>query len=273
MVECGNEVTKVRVGDRVTVEPLLSCGRCENCLDGRSNVCDKVLLIGGELPGGFGEYAAVHESCLIKLPEGMPIEHGALAEPVATSVHAIRRLHGRHYRRAVILGSGTVGMITMLVLRRHVERIVMTDVDESRLQKALALGADEVINAEKQNAVEQALELSGGQRYDLIIDAAGFPSTRQQGFDLIKNGGDYVVLGLGERFHPVDFQRLATGELNLIGSQCHVKEDFDEAFRLLMDGTVEYDRIVTQLPLSKAPYAFANPRIDIKINFIPDESR
>lgn len=269
VVECAPDVTGILIGAAVTIQPLVHCGVCEFCKSGRTNLCRQIRLIGGEIAGGFAEYIAVPAESVIPLPAGMPVEHGALAEPAATAVHAVKRLGGRKYERAIIFGAGAIGLLTLSVLRDSAESIFVSDVDDARLERALRLGANGVLHATREDVAARALKLSGGKRFDLAVDAAGFSSTRQQGLSVIASGGDFLFVALGNVKTEVDFMQLVTGELRFFGTQCHTKEDFARALTMIDDGRIDYAEIVTQMPLSRGEDAFENPRLGIKLHLLP----
>lgn len=269
IVECGKKVHTLSVGQNVTIQPLVSCGKCELCMEGRTNICENVQLIGGELDGGCAEYIAVSEKNVIPLPEAMPVHHGALAEPAACCVHAVRRLGGRHYRRAVLIGAGTIGLLTLAVVREFVDTIVVSDTMQSRLDTALALGASHCIRADREDTVSKALELSGGAKYDLVIEAVGISATREQVFKLMRPGADCLLLGWGEQYTAVDFNYLICQECAFYGSQCHTRYDFEDALRLIMNKTINYDKLVLRLPIEEAERAYDNAQAAVKIHLIP----
>ncbi len=269
VVECAPDVTGIPNGTAVTIQPLVHCGVCEFCKSGRTNLCRQIRLIGGEFAGGFAEYIAVPAESVIPLPEGMPVEYGALAEPTATAVHAVRRLGGRKYERAVIFGAGAIGLLILSVLRDFVDFILISDIDDARLERAIQLGADGILHVAHEDATMRALELSGGKQFDLVADAAGFTSTRQQGLSVIAPGGDFLFVALGSVKTEVDFMQLVTGELRFFGTQCHTKDDFALALEMIADGRIDYTRIVTQMPLSRGEEAFENSRLGIKLHLLP----
>lgn len=218
VIQCAKDVTDVQIGENVTIQPLVNCNECEACKQGTTNLCQNMKLIGGEIPGGFAEEVLVPANSVIKLPEGMPVEYGALAEPTATAVHAVDRLKSDSYDSVIIFGAGTIGLITMAVLKDRAETIIVSDIDDSRLETALQQGATHVINAKNDDVVAKALEANDGKKIALIVDAAGFNSTREQGFSLVKPGGEMLFIALGEQFMTTDFTKIVTNELSLYGT-------------------------------------------------------
>lgn len=269
IVRCGSAVEAWKPGERVTVQPLVHCGECPACREGSTNLCSAVTLIGGEMPGGFAEFAAVPESALIRIPEGIPLEYGALSEPLATVIHGVNRLMKARYNKVVILGAGTIGLLMLSVLRDRAEHIFVTDVDANRLLTAEAIGAEAAIHAGEKEVVTAILNAAGG-RADLVIDAAGFTATRKQGFSVIRPGGEMLCVALGERETEVDFMQLVTKELTLYGTQCHTREDFEQALDVMAAGRIPYEKIASRFPLQKGSAAFQNPKCAIKILLCPD---
>lgn len=269
VVECGKDVRGISVGDNVTVQPMFSCGECECCKDGKTNICENIKLIGGELPGGCAEFAVVPANNVIPLPKGMAAEAGALAEPAACCVHAVRRLGGRHYRRVLLVGAGTIGLLTLAALKGHADMIVVCDTIQSRLDLAKSMGAAHCIRADIENVIDKALELSNDLKYDLVIEAVGSTATRELVMGLMKFGADFLMLGWGDEFTNVDFNYMVTRECTLYGTNCHTLADFEEAFRLIENKTIDYDKLVVKMPIEKAEYAFDNAQLAIKIHLIP----
>lgn len=268
---CAGDVKDYKPGDRVTAQPLLNCGKCATCREGRTNLCTGIRLIGGEYPGAFAEKVAVPADKLIKVPDRIPLEKAALSEPLATVIHGLGRLKKQRYESVLILGAGALGLLALQMLRDRAENIAISDVSEVRLKVAKALGATCTINAARQEVEKEVLEMTKGGRIDLAIDAAGFSSTRQQAFQLIKPGGELLFIALGQKETPVDFMQLVTSELSMYGTQCHTMEDFHLAIEAM--DKIDYDKIVTQFPLEQGEEAFKKLREDpgygIKLHLVP----
>lgn len=267
--KCGKNCESVKIGDPVTVQPLYSCGQCERCKEGRTNLCEQVSLIGGEKSGGFAEYVTVPAESLIKLPQEIPVKYGALAEPAATAVHAVGRLKKGHYSVVLIKGAGAIGLLILSVVRQAADIIIVSDIDRKRLEIARELGADEVIDPSETDLLQELSRLTEGRMADVVFDAAGEPGGKKHILKLVHPGAEIVLAALGNAEADIDFTQVITQELSIYGTQCHTTEDFQEALSLMVSGKIRYEKIVTELPLEQGASAFENPGLGIKIHLFP----
>ncbi len=193
----GSKVTRLKVGDRVAVEPGIPCRTCEFCSSGRYNLCEDVYFY-ASLPvteGCFVEYIAHPASLCFKLPENVSTLEGALMEPLAVGFHAVKQSGIVFGSSAVILGCGCIGLVTLLSLKAFgIENIIVVDVMQNRLEKALELGATKIINASDCNPVETLRELTGGGA-DYCFETAGNPKTMFQAAKMTKRGGTITLVG------------------------------------------------------------------------------
>ena len=197
VVEVGKNVTNVKPGDRVALEPGKTCGHCEFCRTGRYNLCpDVVFFATPPVDGVFQEYAAHEAALCFPLPENVSTLEGALIEPLAVGFHAATQAQAGPGQTAVVLGSGCIGLVTLLALRaRGVTRIIVTDVMEKRLEKARELGAWQTVNSAQEDAVQAVLSLTGGMGADVIVETAGTQATSRQTVELAKKGAVIVFVG------------------------------------------------------------------------------
>ena len=197
IVEVGKNVTSVKPGDRVALEPGKTCGHCEFCRTGRYNLCpDVVFFATPPVDGVFQEYAAHEAALCFPLPENVSTLEGALIEPLAVGFHAANQAEAGPGQTAVVLGSGCIGLVTLLALRaRGVTRIIVTDVMEKRLEKARELGAWQTVNSAQEDAVQAVLSLTGGMGADVIVETAGTQATSRQAVELAKKGAVIVFVG------------------------------------------------------------------------------
>lgn len=223
VVAVGRDVKHLKPGDRVALEPGTTCGQCEFCRTGRYNLCpDVVFFATPPVDGVFQEYVAHEANLCYKLPDNVSTMEGALIEPLAVGFHAATQGGAQAGQTAVVTGSGCIGLVSMMALKAMgVSRVYVVDVMEKRLQKALELGADGVINAREQDAVEAILELTGGAGFDLAIETAGTEITTRQLITAAKKGATIVLVGYS-----------AAGELKLPVSMALDKElTFKTVFR------------------------------------------
>ncbi len=223
VVEVGPGVHNLKGGDRVALEPGKTCGHCEFCRTGRYNLCPDVQFFATPpVDGVFQEYVAHEAGLCFKLPDNVSTMEGALIEPLAVGFHAANQGGAHPGQIAVVTGSGCIGLVSMMALKaRGVSKVYVVDIMEKRLQKALELGADGVINSREVDAVEKVLELTGGAGCDLTIETAGTEITTRQAIQFSKKGATIVLVGYS-----------ATGEVTLpIGMALDKELTFKTVFR------------------------------------------
>lgn len=197
VVEVGSRVTHLKVGDRVALEPGRTCGHCEFCRQGKYNLCpDVVFFATPPVDGVFQEYVAHEAALCFKLPDNVSTLEGALIEPLAVGFHAANQGGAHAGQTAVVMGAGCIGLVSMMALKAEgVSRIYVVDVMAKRLEKALELGADGVINGADGDAVEAVRRLTGGAGCDLVIETAGTEITTRQAVHMTKKGAVIVLVG------------------------------------------------------------------------------
>lgn len=196
VVRVGKDVTNVRPGDRVALEPGKTCGKCEFCRTGRYNLCPDVVFFATPPVGGvFQEYAAHEAALCFKLPDNVSTLEGALIEPLAVGFHAAKQAGAEPGKTAVVIGSGCIGLVSMLALRaRGVRTVIVTDVMDARLAKAKELGATAVLNDTREDPAAAVKRLTGGMGADIVIETAGAPATGRQAVEMAKKGGVVVFV-------------------------------------------------------------------------------
>ena len=197
VVALGEGVDSLKIGDRVAMEPGKTCGHCEFCRTGRYNLCPDVQFFATPpYDGVFQEYVAYDASMCFRLPDNVSLMEGALIEPLAVGFHAANQGGAHIGQKAVVFGSGCIGLMCLMALKAEgVTEVYVVDVIDKRLEKAMELGAAGVINSSKEDAVERIMELAGGYGVDLAIDTAGADVTINQGIRMVKPGGTIVCVG------------------------------------------------------------------------------
>ena len=197
VVEVGKDVKHLKVGDKVALEPGKTCGQCEFCKTGRYNLCPDVIFFATPpVDGVFQEYVAHEAGLCFKLPENVSTMEGALIEPLAVGFHAANLGDAHIGQTAVVFGAGCIGLVSMMALKaKGVSRVYVVDIMPKRLEKALELGADGVINGAERDAVEAVLELTGGAGCDLVVETAGTQITTRQAIHMAKKGSTIVLVG------------------------------------------------------------------------------
>lgn len=223
VVEVGKNVKHLKVGDRVALEPGKTCGHCEFCKTGRYNLCsDVVFFATPPVDGVFQEYVAHEAELCFKLPDNVSTLEGALIEPLAVGFHAAIQGDAHLGQKAVVMGAGCIGLVSMMALKaRGVSEVYVVDIMEKRLEKALELGATGVINGAKEDVLERVKELTDGAGMDLVIETAGTEITTRQAIHMAKKGSNIVLVGYSK-----------TGEMTLPMSLVLDKElTFKTVFR------------------------------------------
>jgi 2-desacetyl-2-hydroxyethyl bacteriochlorophyllide A dehydrogenase len=242
-------VDRTWMGRRVTVNPLLCCGKCLACRSGHRNVCERRQLIGVHRPGGFGAEVAVPVSALVRFPDGLDVRLAALAEPLANGVHAVRlgTVRGTP-ERAIVIGAGTIGLAALQAARAAgIPQVAVAEPHVGRRAQAEALGATEV--AESAEAVTESAPL--------VLDAVGRNETRARGIALTRAAGTFVAIGLHTDTLELSFHDLIRREIAVQGSYAYSDDDFATAVRWLAEGRAGIGKLEPVRPLSEGPRAFA----------------
>ncbi|MBS6520143.1 MAG: NAD(P)-dependent alcohol dehydrogenase [Clostridiales bacterium] len=244
VVEVGENVTHLKVGDRVALEPGKTCGHCEFCKEGKYNLCpDVVFFATPPVDGVFQEYVAHEADLCFKLPENVSTLEGALIEPLAVGFHAAIQGDAHLGQKAVVMGAGCIGLVSMMALKaRGVSEVYVVDIMEKRLEKALELGATGVINGMKENVAARVDELTAGRGMDLVVETAGTEVTTRQAIEIAKKGSNIVLVGYSKsgemtlpmslvldkeltfktvfryrHIYPMAIEAVASGKVNLKG--------------------------------------------------------
>lgn len=197
VVEVGKNVTHLKVGDRVALEPGKTCGHCEFCKQGKYNLCPEVVFFATPpVDGVFQEYVAHEADLCFKLPENVSTLEGALIEPLAVGFHAAIQGDAHLGQKAVVMGAGCIGLVSMMALKaRGVSEVYVVDIMEKRLEKAMELGASGVINGAREDVLERVKELTDNKGMDLVIETAGTEITTRQAIHMAKKGSVIVLVG------------------------------------------------------------------------------
>ncbi|MBX4151059.1 NAD(P)-dependent alcohol dehydrogenase [Paenibacillus lautus] len=220
VVRTGEKARNVSVGDRVAVEPGVTCGRCSYCKSGRYNLCpDVVFMATPPVDGAWAEYVAVRSDFLFRLPDEMSFEEGALLEPLSVGLHAVRRGRIRPEDRVLVLGLGPIGLLAMEAAKMSgASQVYGSDVVEYRRDLALKMGASGVINPMGESVSQRLNELTNGNGIDLIIETSGNAGAIADSIGYVNRGGRIVFVGLPTKDAiPVDIGALVDAELDVYG--------------------------------------------------------
>jgi L-idonate 5-dehydrogenase len=262
VVEHGSDVGEPPLGTRVAVEPSIPCFHCDYCREGRYNLCRNMRFFGSasvypHMDGGFRDLVQAPASSLIVLPDTLSTRQGALLEPLAVAVHAVRRAAPIDGREILVTGGGSIGQLVAMVLQAFgAAKIVVSDPMVERRELALSLAADNVLNplTDDFNAYAASLRRGG---FDTVFEASGQPAAIRQGLETIRKGGTFCQLGTVDGTPHIPFNLIMTKELNVIGSFRYA-HDFQTALDLITRDAVNAEAIVTgEYPFTATPEAFA----------------
>jgi 2-desacetyl-2-hydroxyethyl bacteriochlorophyllide A dehydrogenase len=258
VVGVGKEVTRVKEGDRVTVEPVIACGTCEFCRRGQYHLCTRISFHYREGQGGFAQYFVANEAHVFRLPDGITYEEGALIEPLSVALHAVKNAGIRLGQSWAIFGIGAIGLLVLMLAKRASGGFVFViDVNSYRLHKALEFGANRVINSHQEDALEVILDLTEQLGVDHSFEAVGIEATLVQSMKALKKGGAATLLGIYENpLAAIPANLIVQREITLRGSQGY-NWDFQDSLTLLKEGVLALDPLIThRLPLEKLHEGF-----------------
>jgi 2-desacetyl-2-hydroxyethyl bacteriochlorophyllide A dehydrogenase len=246
IIAVGEEVMKHKIGDRVTIEPVIACGKCDFCVHGQYHLCVSVSFQYRKGQGAFAPYFIASEERVFGLPDHLSYEEGALVEPLAVALHAVRKSGIRLGQTCAVFGAGAIGLlVAMLSHRTTGSDVFVADINSFRLERALELGATEVINSLASNSVETIMERTGQMGVDRSFEAVGLEATLIQSLKVLKKGGTTTLLGIFEKpdvVLPVNL--FVQREINLAGSQGYCW-DFQDSLTLLENNVVDLKKLVT----------------------------
>ncbi|MFZ0088455.1 MAG: galactitol-1-phosphate 5-dehydrogenase [Solirubrobacteraceae bacterium] len=242
------------VGARAAVNPLVGCGHCRLCRAGQENICPNRTMIGIHHPGGFADLVSAPAANLRALPDDLDVRLGALTEPLANGVHAVRLgLAGREPDSAVVIGAGTIGLVTLqAALLHHIEHVAVIEPHDGRRERARALGAHAVHCSG--DAAQAGTDDLG---VDLVIDAVGAQATRTMALQLVAPGGRVVCIGLASDENRMSFHHVVRNQIAIHGSYAYTMGDFEQALEWLATGQASLGDLDDVQPLEDGPEAFA----------------
>jgi L-iditol 2-dehydrogenase len=232
-----------RPGDRVTVEPSLVCGHCDNCKSGRYNICDHLRVIGCQARGAMAGLIAVPAGNLLMLPDSVSWDEACLVEPLAVGVHAMRRAGIEVGESVLILGAGTIGLMCLAAARAMGAGAVMVaDPVDWRRDLALSLGADDVCEnpAICANSAEPLLPAPS-----LILECTGNGAAAEQAVSISRKGGRIVIVGVHSKPALLEIGLIQDWELDVRGTLMYTRGDFEEALNLIAEQRVRTESLIT----------------------------
>lgn len=244
VVEVGAACSRIKIGDHVTVNPVVACGTCRVCQKGRRNVCANLEVIGVHRDGGYREYVSVPEANAFTVSKEMAWEKAAIIEPYTVAAQVADRGGVQQGDTVLILGAGQIALTVLQVCKILGARVIMTDLVEERLQTALTYGADTVINTAREDVAARVLELTDGIGADVSIDAACVGKTLEQAAACTRSAGVVVTMGFAERQAPITELQITKNELDIRGSRLN-NNKFPQVIAWVENGMLDPTRIIT----------------------------
>ncbi len=259
IVGIGEKVESLYTGDRVTVMPQLVCGECYPCTHGNYHICNDLKVIGCQTDGAAREFIPVNQQLVVRLPDGMSFDHGAMVEPVAVGTHAVGRLGDVEGMNLLVLGAGPIGNLTAQSAKGlGAKSVLITDLSENRLQIAKKCGIDLAVNVSFENLEAKVGEYFGRNGADAILECVGVEETITVAIHLARKGTDIVVVGVFGEKPCVDIGLVQDKELRMIGTLMYKADDYRKAIELIQSKKIKLDPLITQhFSFKEYPKAFA----------------
>jgi len=258
----GAAIKNFAPGDRVTFDSTVYCGECSNCRRGDINLCDRRQVLGvscGDYrrAGAFAEFVAVPARILHRLPENLPFAEAAMLEAVAVAIHAVNLAEISGNTTALVVGAGTIGILTMQALHAAgCARVFVSDVDSDRLEMARQFGATEILLSDD-SLHKKILQLTGGEGVDVALEAVGRNETVALAIDCVRKGGGVVLIGNITPNVDLPLQKVVSRQIRLQGS-CASAGEYPQAIRWMSSGAIRVKPLITAVaPLEEGPRWFA----------------
>ncbi len=259
----GPGVSNFKPGDRVTFDSTVYCGQCEFCRKGEINLCNNRQVIGvscGDYrrAGAFAEYVVVPQRIAYHLPDALAFQEAAMLEAVSVALHGVRVSEMKGGETVLVIGAGMIGLLTLQAARAAgASRVLVADIDQSRLKRAEGVGADETLLLSGSELVQEILRRTGGRGVDLVLEAVGREETISASIASVRKGGTVTLIGNISPEVKIPLQVVVSRQIRLQGS-CASSGEYPQAMELLANGQIQVKQLITAVaPLSDGPRWFA----------------
>ncbi|MBW9115390.1 L-threonine 3-dehydrogenase [Rhizobium cauense] len=245
IAQIGSAVTKYHVGERVSGEGHIVCGKCRNCRAGRGHLCRNTLGVGVNRPGSFGEFVCIPEANVVPIPDDIPDEIAAIFDPFGNAVHTALSfdLVGED---VLVTGAGPIGIMGALVAKRSgARKVVITDINPHRLDLARKLGIDYVVDASKENLTDVMKSIGMTEGFDVGLEMSGAAPAFRDMIDKMNNGGKIAILGIAPAGFEIDWNKVIFKMLNLKG--IYGREMFETWYKMIafVQGGLDLSSVIT----------------------------
>jgi L-iditol 2-dehydrogenase len=247
ITEVGKEAKRFQPGDNVTIMPQVVCNRCYPCTHGNYHICQNLKVIGCQTPGAAQEYFSVDENLVIKVPDNMSYDFGAMVEPLAVGVHALGKLSELKGINLLVLGAGPIGNLAAQAAKGlGVRTVMITDINEFRLEIAKKCGLDYPILISRED-LSQAIEKHFGEAgVDATLECVGLQATIEQAIQIARKGTDIIVVGVFSEIPRVNIGFIQDKELRLMGTLMYREEDYHVAIELIQSGKIHLQPLISE---------------------------
>lgn len=248
IVEVGKNVTTFKVGQKVTIEPQVFCGKCHPCRHGKYNLCEELKVMGFQTTGTASEYFAVDASKVTPIPADMSFEEGAMIEPLAVAVHGVKQVGDVTGMNIAVLGAGPIGnLVAQTAKGMGATKVMITDVSELRLAKAKECGIDVCVNTRNKDFGEAMVETFGPDKADVIYDCAGNNITMGQAIKYARKGSVIVLVAVFAGMATIDLAVANDHELDIKSTMMYRHNDYVDAIQLVNDGKVFLQPLISKV--------------------------
>ena len=255
----GHGVDRWREGDRVLLPAVYGCGECELCRTGRENICERMVMFGNHVDGGFAEYVLAPAKDVFALPDEIPLAEGAiLADATTTPFHAVvNRGRVRPGDQVVVFGCGGIGLNLVQIAAALGARVIAVDLLDEKLEWARRLGAAAVLQANSFARIDKEIRSLTGGGVDVAFEAIGNPVTQQQALACVRPGGKFVVVGFASEAAAIDLGRVMFREIEILGSLGCRAVDYPRVIEWARQGKIRVAELVSgAYPLEEIGTAF-----------------
>lgn len=248
IVQLGAQVTGFQIGQKVTIEPQVYCGECYPCRHGKYNLCEELKVMGFQTTGTASEFFAVDASKVTPIPETMSYEEGAMIEPLAVAVHAVKQMGDVSGMNIAVIGAGPIGnLVAQTAKGMGAAKVMITDVSDLRLEKAKECGIDVCVNTKNRDFGEAMLDAFGPDKADVIYDCAGNNITMGQAIKYARKGSVIVLVAVFAGMAEIDLAVANDHELDIKSTMMYRHEDYIDAIRLTEEGKVHLRPLISKV--------------------------
>ncbi len=247
IVEVGSGVTNLKAGQKVTIEPQVTCGHCHPCRHGKYNLCEELKVMGFQTTGTASEYFVCDQKYVTPVPDEMSFEEAAMIEPLAVAVHGVKQMGNVEGLDVVVIGAGPIGnLVAQTAKGMGARKVMITDISDTRLAKAKECGIDHCVNTLHTDFNEALLEAFGPDKADVIYDCAGNDITMGQAIAHARKGSVIVLVAVFAKKANIDLAVANDHELDLKSTMMYRHDDYVDAIRLVNEGKVQLKPLISK---------------------------